>query len=146
MTRRRPGRLPRWQEWSVYLSFGILFATGIAWLLIDKFVQVAGEFGPEHHPAQHIALVVHGIAAYLFLIVFGAMVPVHVVAGWNTKRNLKTGVTLAATLLFVGATALALYYVGDEVLRPRASLAHWMVGVATLPLLLIHALRGRSKP
>lgn len=141
--RRRPGRLPRWQEWSVYVSFCVLIATGVAWLLLDSFVRVAGEFGAERHPAEHWALIAHGIAAYAFLIVAGAMIPVHITLGWNTGRNLKTGLTLAGTLVLLAVTALGLYYLGDEVGRSWVSAVHWSIGLASVPVLLIHALRGR---
>ena len=145
MTKRRPGALPRWQEWSVYVGFGVLLITGLAWLLLDNFVHVAGEFGPEHHPAQHITLIVHGVVAYGFLIVSGAMLPVHITLGWNTKRNRNSGVAVVTTLLILAATALGLYYLGDEVLRDRVSIIHWIAGVVALPTLLFHALRGRSR-
>lgn len=140
---RRPGRLPRWQEWSVYIGFGLLIASGIAWLLLDTFVRVASEFGPEHHPAEQWTLIAHGVVAYAFLIVGGAMVPVHVTLGWNTRRNLKSGLALAGTLLFLAVTALGLYYLGDEAGRNWVSIIHWSVGLVALPVLLIHALRGR---
>jgi hypothetical protein len=143
MIKRRAGRLPRWQESSVYVTFGLLLTTGIAWLLLDKFVQVAGEFGPEHHPAEHILLIVHGVVAYAFLVVCGAMIPVHIALGWNTRRNLKSGVLFVAVLLLLTATALGLYYLGDDVLRPRVNLIHWTAGLVALPLLVIHALGGR---
>lgn len=142
--RRRPSRLPRWQEWSVYATFGLLFVSGVAWLLLDSFVRTPGEFGPERHPAEHWALVAHGLAAYAFLIIGGAMIPVHITLGWNIKRNFKSGVIFAAALLFLALTALGLYYLGDDGLRPGVSLIHWVVGLAVLPLLLIHALKGRS--
>ena len=145
MTKRPLGRLPRWQEWSVYLGFGVLLITGIAWLLLDNFVQVEGQFGPEHHPAEHLTLIVHGVVAYGFLIVGGTMFPVHITLGWNTKRNHKSGIVFAATLLILAATALGLYYLGDEVLRHRVSTIHWVAGVLALPALLFHALRGRNR-
>jgi hypothetical protein len=141
--RRRPGRLPRWQEWSVYVSFGLLVGTGVAWLLLDWFVRVAGDFGPEHHPAERWTLIAHGVAAYAFLIVAGAMVPVHITLGWNTGRNLKSGLTLASTCLLLAITALGLYYLGAEIARHCVSIVHWGVGLLAAPLLLIHALRGR---
>lgn len=143
MTRRRPGRLPRWQEWTVYVSFGSLIATGIAWLLLEHFVRIAGEFGPEPHPAEHWALVVHGIVAYAFLVVIGTMIPVHVVAGWNSRRNLKSGVTFAGVLLVLVLSALGLYYVGDELSRHWISVTHWVIGLVAVPTVLIHALKGR---
>lgn len=140
---RRPGRLLRWQEWSVYTSFGLLFATGVAWLLLDSFVRITGEFGPEHHPAEPWALMTHGIVAYAFLVVAGAMIPVHITLGWNTRRNLKSGLTLTGTLLLLASTALGLYYNGDEVGRHWVSVVHWGVGLVALPALMVHALRGR---
>ncbi|HEX8936699.1 MAG TPA: hypothetical protein VF776_00380 [Sphingomicrobium sp.] len=140
MIRRRPGRLPRWQEIAVYLSLGLLVATGAIWLLFDHFVRIAGEFGPEHHPAQHLVLIAHGIAAYAFLIIGGAMIPVHITLGWNIRRNLKSGLTLAAACLILAVTALGLYYIGDEVSRNWVSTTHWIVGLVLIPAFLIHAL------
>jgi hypothetical protein len=140
---RYPGRLPRWQEWSVYVSFGLLVATGIAWLVLDNFVRVTGEFGPEHDPVQQWMLIAHGVVAYAFLIVGGAMIPVHIAVGWNTRHNLKSGLALGGALLFLAATALGLYYLGDEISRHWMSLAHWGVGLAAAPVLLVHALRAR---
>jgi hypothetical protein len=141
--RRRPNRLPPWQEWAVYLSLGLLVATGIAWLALNSYVRVAGEFGPEHHPAERWALITHGIAAYAFLIVGGAMIPVHMTLGWNIKRNLKSGLALAGVCLLLAITALGLYYLGDEILRHWASIIHWSVGLVVVPVLLIHVIRGR---
>jgi hypothetical protein len=141
--RRRPGRLPRRQEWSVYVALGLLITTGVVWLLLDAFVRVPGDFGPEHHPAEHWMLIAHGVGAYAFLIVGGAMIPVHITMGWNTRRNLKSGLTLAGTYLLLAVTALGLYYLGDEIQRHWVSIAHWSVGLLALPILLLHALRGQ---
>lgn len=144
MSRKRPSRLPRWQELSVYVSLGLLILTGLSWLALDWWVRVEGEFGPEHHPAQHLALVVHGIAAYAFLIIGGALIPVHVKLGWTLKRNWKSGLWLGLSAIVAALSALALYYLGDETLRPAASVVHWAVGLVIIPALLIHAIRGRS--
>ncbi len=140
---RRPTRLPRWQEWAVYLSLGLLVATGIAWLLLETFVTIAGEFGPEHHPAERWAIVAHGIVGYVFLVVIGALIPVHIRLGWNLGRQRWTGSTLAATCLLLALTALGLYYLGDELARHWVSLVHWIVGLLVIPALAVHALRGR---
>ena len=144
MIKRRPGRLPRWQEIAVYVTLSLLIATGVLWLLLDHFVRIAGEFGPEHHPAEHLVLIAHGVAAYAFLIIGGAMIPVHITLGWNIRRKLKSGLALAATCLFLAVTALGLYYTGDEVSRNWVSIAHWTVGLVLIPAFLTHALIGRS--
>lgn len=143
MNARRPSRLPRWQEWLVYLSCGLLFASGIGWLIFDQWVRVAGEFGSEHHPIQHVTLILHGIAAYAFLIVAGTIIPVHVRLGWILRRNRKSGLTFGTLCMLLAVTALGLYYFGGDISRHWASLVHWVVGLAALPVLALHAINGR---
>lgn len=146
MTKRkrvRPTRLPNWQEYAVYATLGTLIVTGLAWLALDQWVRVAGEFGAEKHPAEQLSLIIHGIAAHGFLIVAGALIPVHVVLGWNIGRNKASGLWLAIGSSIAAATGLGLYYLGGEWSRGAASLAHWLVGLVLIPALLIHAIRGR---
>lgn len=143
MTMRRPTRLPRWQEWAVYVTAAALIATGLGWLALDWWVRIEGEFGAEHHPAEHWLLIVHGIGAYAFLVVAGAMIPVHVVMGWRTRRNLWSGLSLAGLCILLGLSALGLYYIGADSARSWTSQMHWMAGLVGLPILLIHAIRGR---
>lgn len=139
---RRPTRLPRWQEWAVYVSATALILTGIAWLIFDTWVRVEGDFGPEHHPAEHSLLIAHGVCAYLFLIVAGAMIPVHLLMGWRSRRSLVSGISIASLCAALGLTALALYYVGDELIRSWTSLIHWIVGLVFVPVLLVHVIQG----
>jgi hypothetical protein len=143
MIPRRPTRLPRWQEWSVYLSCGLLIATGIGWLVLDQWVRVAAEFGPEHHPAQRLTLIFHAIAAYVFLVVAGSIVPVHARVGWSLRRNRKSGLLLATICVVLAVSALGLYYLADEIARVWTSYIHWIVGLVCLPALLLHSVRGR---
>lgn len=141
---RRPTRLPRQQEWAAYLISSLLAATGLAWLGLDWWVRVEGEFGPEHHPAQHWLLIAHGIGAYFFLIVVGAMLPVHVLVGWRTRRNLASGLSVAGACAVLGVSALFLYYVGDEQFRGWASMMHWIVGLVFLMVAGIHFIKGSA--
>ena len=141
---RSPNRLPRWQEWSIYLGFGLLFASGAAWLLLDWFVRITGEFGPEHHPAQHWAIVIHGIAAYVFVATLGSLVPVHIKLGWMLGANRWSGSALAGTLLLLSLTALGLYYASDDLWRSWTSIVHWSFGLLALLAILLHVLRARK--
>lgn len=141
--RRRRSRLPRWQEQAVYWGIATLALTGLAWLALDWWVRIEGEFGPEHAPAQAWLLIAHGTMAYLFLIVAGAMIPVHVRAGLAMRRNLISGLTLSTGLTFLVITALALYYLGAEVVRSWSSIAHWLVGLFAIPALAVHAIMGK---
>lgn len=145
MTRRRPTNLPRWQELAVYAAFGLLLVSGITWLILDTWVRVQSEFGPEQHPAEHWMLIAHGIGAYAFLLILGAMIPVHIPLGWHQRRNLASGIGFLTICTILGLTALGLYYVGEDALRRWTSLIHWAVGLAALPILLIHVTRNRSR-
>lgn len=142
MTARRPTKLSRWHEWAIYLSFGALLMTGIAWLVLDRWIRVSGAFGPEHHPAEPAMLILHGIAAYAMLILAGALIPVHVKAGWSARLNRLSGLTVALLLAVLGATALGLYYLSAETVRGWTSIAHWVVGLGALPALTIHVISG----
>lgn len=142
MRARRPTQLARWHEWSIYILFGTLLVSGIGWLVLDKWVRVTGEFGPEHHPAQHEIIIVHGIVAYLFLLATGALVPVHIKGGWAIRRNRISGVAIGSVLGMTALTALGLYYIGGDEARGWSSLLHWVVGLAALPALAIHIVRG----
>jgi hypothetical protein len=145
MPPRRPTNLPRWQEWAVYLSAGLMLLTGIVWLILDWWVRVNGEFGPEHHPAEHLVLIAHAIGAYAFLVVLGAMIPVHIPLGWKQKRNRLSGVAVASVCAVLAVSAIALYYVGEDLVRGWTSVIHWTVGLAALPVLLIHVTRNRTR-
>lgn len=141
---RSPNRLPRWQEWSIYLGFGLLFSSGVIWLLLEWFVRVTGEFGPEHHPGQHWSLIVHGIAAYFFMATIGSLIPVHIKLGWVLGGHRWSGSALAGTLLLLSLTALGLYYASDELLRNWTSVIHWSLGLLSLLAIVLHVLRARS--
>ena len=141
---RRPINLPRWQELAVYASSAVLLLSGIAWLVFDRWIRTEGEFGPEHHPAEHWMLIAHAIGAYAFLVIVGALIPVHIPLGWRQKRNRVSGTTVLGVCAILSVTALALYYVGDDLVRAWASLVHWTIGLAAVPILLIHVTRGRS--
>jgi hypothetical protein len=122
-----------------------MLLTGIVWLILDWWVRVNGEFGPEHHPAEHLVLIAHAIGAYAFLVVLGAMIPVHIPLGWKQKRNRLSGVAVASVCAVLAVSAIALYYVGEDLVRGWTSVIHWTVGLAALPVLLIHVTRNRTR-
>lgn len=135
--------LPRWHEWLVYVSVGLLTVTGLAWLSVDEFGKVQGEFGPEQNPALPWLLLAHGVVAYAFLVIAAMLVPVHIRLGWNALRNRVSGVSLVAIALLLAATGLLLYYTTAEGLRAVSSIFHWAVGIALPILLAVHVVRGK---
>lgn len=137
-------RLARWHEWLIYASIALLTVSGLAWLLLDRFGQVDGDFGPEPHPALPWLLMVHGLAAYAFLVIAAALFPLHVRFGWIKRRNRWSGATLLTVSFVLAATGLALYYATAEGLRAATSFAHWAVGICMPLALIIHVIRGKA--
>jgi hypothetical protein len=137
-------RLARWHEWLIYASIALLTVSGLAWLLLDRFGKVEGDFGLEPHPALPWLLMVHGVVAYAFLVIAAALFPLHVRFGWIKKRNRWSGATLLAVSLFLAATGLVLYYAAAEGLRGSASVAHWVVGIGMPLALVVHVIRGKA--
>ena len=128
--------------WVVWTG-GVLFATGVLWLMFHYFVRTQGEFGPGPHPLEHWWLRLHGAAAMLALVVVGSLLPIHVRRGWHQRRNLPLGVALFSALLLLTLSGYVLYYAGGEQTRAAISLFHWIVGVASPLVMVWHIANGR---
>ena len=90
---------------------------------------------------------IHGGAAMVALVLLGALIPVHVLRGWRSRRNRLAGAAMViANVLFV-ATAFGLYYAGSDTWRPWISDVHIAVGLVLPVLIVIHVWTGRrSRP
>jgi len=134
----------RWQRWAVYLTTTLLVASGLAWLAAHYWLVAAGPFGDaQPSPLEPWALRVHGVVAYGFVFAFGSMSAAHIALGWRLRRHLASGVALTAAGTLLAASALLLYYAPAD-WHDAASLAHWGVGLALAPLLLVHLGQARA--
>jgi len=88
---------------------------------------------------------VHGGAAMMTLVLLGALIPVHILRAWRSRKNRLTGTVMATANLLLVATAFGLYYAGSEALRPYISDAHIAVGLAFPALFVIHVVTGRRR-
>lgn len=135
--------MPTWQRWGIYVLAIILTLSGTLWLYFEHFIRVESEFGAEHHPLQHLWLVVHGSSAMPMLWLTGVIWTAHIKRGWRQKNNRKSGLVLAIALIALTVSAAALYYLADEQLRSSTSTLHWLLGLALPVLLIIHIVIGR---
>ena len=79
------------------------------------------------------------------LMLFGALLPIHVNRAWRGKQNRVSGtimVTLSAVLV---ATSFALYYAGSEALRLSMSDLHIAAGLCLPAFLIAHIALGRRR-
>ncbi|MGK6324866.1 hypothetical protein ACMGDM_17520 [Sphingomonas sp. DT-51] len=115
-----------------------VWASGAAWWLLHHFFQRNGAFGPEPSAAEPWALRLHGLAAMATVALLGWLGGVHVAPGWRARRRRRSGGALFGAGVLLSLSGYLLYYVADEDARAAVALAHWVVGLAALPLFLAH--------
>jgi MFS family permease len=140
-------KLTRLRRWSLYAVAAGLWLSGGLWLVAHYYWIRQGAFGPETSPAEQWSLDIHGGFAMAALWFTGLLWGVHIVPGWHSRRGRWSGGAMAGLLLLLAVTGYLLYYLGDEDTRGWASVIHWVVGLVTLPLFLLHRFtRKRAAP
>jgi hypothetical protein len=137
-------KLARWQIWLLTLSGGTLWLTGVVWLLLHYFGQVQGDFGPETNPFEPWMLRLHGLAMIASLLGVGSLLAIHIVKGWQHRRQRLVGIFLLGIVGLLVVTGYLLYYVGDDDRRWVISTLHWSVGLVLPTIFLIHYRRAQS--
>jgi hypothetical protein len=131
--------LPRWQRWATYWTFALLLLTGLAWWWLDA------NRGDNPASSPQVALLrIHGLAAMIALMCFGALLTTHVRIAWLLKRNRVLGAMLFSAIVLLVITGYALYYAVGDGMRAASSWIHMAVGVAACVILVLHIARGRS--
>lgn len=117
----------------LYLLVLALLGTGLLDLWSDwQLAQDVTRLPPDWTASNRM---LHGIAAYALMFVAGIVAVLHVAPRWRLSRQRKSGLMLAALLVALAVSGLALYYAGSERLRNVSDAVHWLAGLA-LPLLL----------
>jgi hypothetical protein len=130
---------------ALYAVLTALVGSGVWWLGAHFAVALFGSDADDLHrlAREALALKVHGAAAFAILLALGAMAAHHVRRGWALDRNRASGTIVLACFAMLILTGYALYYlVGDDT-RARISLAHWALGLALAPMLVVHVSLGR---
>lgn len=133
--RSRIAHLPFWQSFSTHAIFLICAISGVLYLLAHEFEMKALRV------ENHSILIVHGFAAYFFVLLFGAVMPTHIKAGWKNKRNRLSGGLMVAAMALLLVSGLFLYY--GDVTRDAALWVHWVIGCGLVLLFPLHFIRGR---
>lgn len=137
--------IPKCLRRLIYGFFLMSWVTGITFFLLNRFVTVSGDFGPEKHPWQGNILSIHGGAAFLMMISFGYMLGSHVSVSWPVKRMRPSGLYLILATSFLIISAYILYYTANEELRTLVGYAHFAVGLSLPFLLILHLVKGRKR-
>ncbi len=135
--RSRIGKLPRWQKIATHLIFAVCAFSGTLFFL--KHEWHFNLLGQE----AHSFLVTHGVSAAFVLLAFGAVLPGHIRAAWNAKRNRVSGLVMILVMSTLMLSGLLLYY-GDEELRDGVLWTHWVIGFSAFAIFLIHLVAGKT--
>ena len=135
-----------WRYRACLFAFIMLsWVTGVTFFILNRWVMIEGEFGPEKHPAQANFLKVHGASAFLMMISYGYLLATHIPAGYKSKRQRIIGLSLVAAQGFLIISAYGLYYVGGDQFHELISYAHSSVGFIFPFLLATHIVSGMKK-
>jgi len=127
--------MPLWQSLSTYLAFIICAISGVLYLL-------ASEFALTPLPIKKYSiLIAHGFSAYFLVLLFGAVMPLHIKAGWKSKRNKVSGSLMILSMSLLTISGVFLYY-GAET-REAALWIHWIIGCGIVLLGPLHFILGR---
>lgn len=133
--RSRVAHLPLWQSFTTHAIFIVCAISGVLYLLAHEFEINA------LNVENHSILIVHGFAAYFFVLLFGAVMPTHIKAGWKNKRNRLSGGLMVVVMTLLLISGLLLYYGADS--RKAALWVHWVIGCGLVLLFPLHFIRGR---
>jgi hypothetical protein len=129
----RLGKMPNWQRLFVICTMMTCSIAGLLYLLGHQFQIQRMILG------SHQILAVHGAAAMLATLAFGSVLPFHIKAGYQSKRQWWSGFSQIGFLTILLISAALLYY-GPEEMRDAAIEVHWIVGVLFLLTFLVHVL------
>ena len=125
--------------------FGLLWGSGVLWLLFHYFLTTDGEYGPTPHALEKWWLSLHGLTAFAALYAAGTVLQAHALRAWRLNKNRRSGVGMKSALAWLTATGYALYYFADPEAWPWLPLLHWVAGLGMPLLLMLHIGRGRVR-
>lgn len=139
-------KIPRYFRTILFSTLALSWCSGLVFYLLNRWITVAGDFGPEKHPWQFPVLQAHGAAAFLMLMCYGAIFTNHAPRAWRVNRYRWLGISLASLIWLQIGSAYILYYFAEQQLRQWIGNLHALIGLC-LPLILYFHIRiGRRKP
>jgi len=130
--------MPNWLRRCLYASLGLLWLSGLAWLILHWFFAPEAEFGVALHPWQPRILVIHGVLAVVATFLFGWIAGSHVGAGWRRGAQRVSGILLIALLVVLALTGLGSYYLTWDGARAANSFMHEIAGMLAIVPALVH--------
>lgn len=124
-----------------YITFIVVFLTGVVWLYFDNYVLIETVIGHAKHPMQKWLMKGHGFAAIFFTALLGLIYGVHIKRVWPMQKRRSSGLFLVGLMLVVSVSGFLLYYSSEEAFRWWSATLHWVLGLS-IPAVLIRHIRS----
>jgi hypothetical protein len=131
-------KVPNTAKRLLQIFLTISFISGSLFFILNTWVVVEGEYGPEKHPAQFVSLQIHAISAFSIMVLYGAFWGAHLFLGWRTRRSRNTGIGLTTVIGLQVITAYLLYYVASDMFRQIVMWLHLCIGFSLPVWLMLH--------
>lgn len=136
---------PRWFVPGLVAALLLMLATGL--LLAPTTLALRAEMAvPWRLPGSGRVLcaAIHAAGGFAMVLLVGALWSLHMRAGWRARKQVVSGSMLGIVMLLLAASAVIIYYAGDEGLGVAAALFHLGTGVAVVIPFAWHWWHGRQ--
>ena len=121
---------PRWFVTVLTSALGVMLVTGL--LLAPTTLAMRADIAlPWRLPGSGRVLTaaLHAAGGFALTLLAGALWSVHMRSGWRRRRHRLSGSLLGGLLLALAASAVAVYYVGEEALGAATAIVHLALGL-----------------
>jgi heme A synthase len=134
---------PGWFYSLLVMTVMILFATGCLLTPTMLDLRLEWEMSWRLGGDQRIAVVaLHAALSFLMFALLGALWSVHMRAGWRHRKHWRSGLGMVALMIFLLASAIGIYYFGDEQAATASAVSHLAAGSLAFLLFGYHAVIG----
>lgn len=135
---------PRWFVPALVGLLALMLASGL--LLAPTTVALRTDWPVPWRlsgAGRLLCAALHAAAGFALLLLTGALWGLHMRSGWRRRQQRASGLSLGLLMLLLAATAVAIYYAGDERTGAVAALLHLGLGVALVVPFGWHWWHGR---
>lgn len=135
---------PRWFLPGLVAAMLLILTTGL--LLVPTTLAMRAEVAMSWRlpgSSRILCAALHAAGGFAVIMLVGALWSLHMRAGWRARLQRVSGSLLGTVLLSLAATAVIIYYAGDDGLGIAAAFVHLAAGVLATVAFCWHWWNGR---
>lgn len=134
---------PRWFLPTLLALLGLLLASGLGLTPTTLALRAEWDLGWKLAGGQRVwVAALHSAAAFALVAILGALWSVHMRSGWRRGEQRASGATLASCMVALAASAVGVYYLGDEGLAAACAYVHLVAALVATAVFGWHGWLG----